>query len=399
MPLVKSLFCIKGYDNGRRYLAISLACYLLFLMLSSVLAKAPVLLILLLVIASPVILASSMRRIHDAGLATPLAGIPLMVYWLAVFAITYVEHGAIWLLLIVSLLVTLGLALLKDPRQRGPSQYVMGYSGPIAIQSSESVAPQNFERIEPTLAGHHHEDVQDKAQIENNAKTEERAPVADLFQSVESETPLAAERPHSPQKQFERESHRGYSRSHKGSGWEAALQKWLQENRRIALVALSILSIIIVGIIGFSLLPEDTEKNLDKGTQSKPLPVARERLNKVEMPDNFWVMHDQYDALTIAWQGELKDDGFLWSALTAEGDNSCVEIIFSRQVRFRALQVSVKNGGDYYADFSPVDSKELIEAIAKLSQFKLCGYEFSLKGTQAKLMVNKKYSDYLMSDE
>ncbi|MCW9017762.1 MAG: hypothetical protein OQJ89_12400, partial [Kangiellaceae bacterium] len=63
------------------------------------------------------------------------------------------------------------------------------------------------------------------------------------------------------------------------------------------------------------------------------------------------------------------------------------------------IKVTSKNRGDYYADFSPVDTKALIEAIAKRDRFKLCGYEFSLKGTQAKLMVKKKYAEYLVGSD
>ena len=42
-------------------------------------------------------------------------------------------------------------------------------------------------------------------------------------------------------------------------------------------------------------------------------------------------MLDQNDALTIAWQGDLLEDGELWSAITGKGDADCLNLRFSRQ--------------------------------------------------------------------
>ncbi|MCW9016639.1 MAG: hypothetical protein OQJ89_06735, partial [Kangiellaceae bacterium] len=127
MPLLKSLFCFKGYDIGRRFLAISGACYLLFLALSSVLAKAPVLLVLLLLVCSPIMLASAIRRIHHAGFATPLGVIPLLVFWFCVFGVTYIEHGSAWLLMLIAVIATFVFTTISNAKVRRNLDYVLGY--------------------------------------------------------------------------------------------------------------------------------------------------------------------------------------------------------------------------------------------------------------------------------
>ena len=160
MPLLKSLLCFKGYDNGRRFLLISLACYLIFIILSPLLERAVVLLIILLVVCTPIMLASSMRRIHDAGFATPLAGGSVAVYWLCVFGITFIDHGASWSLLILSFLITIAMTTISNARVRRNHSYHWGYSGPVDLAvTPEQPANQNFhhQRIEPTIAGAHGE--------------------------------------------------------------------------------------------------------------------------------------------------------------------------------------------------------------------------------------------------
>jgi len=82
---------------------------------------------------------------------------------------------------------------------------------------------------------------------------------------------------------------------------------------------------------------------------------------------------DEYDALTIGWQGDLTSDSKIWSAITAQGDQDCVEIKFSVRDEYRTMKVQVKNQGDYYADFSPVEPPKIIQSIALRDKFTLCG--------------------------
>jgi len=180
-----------------------------------------------------------------------------------------------------------------------------------------------------------------------------------------------------------------FNQTQQNTTWEHQLGDWFKNNQKVTLLVSSIIIVVVISLISLSVFDETPE--LVKGVTEQPLiEQQKKRNNKIEMPDSFWVMLDQYDALTIGWQGDYRKDGEIWSAITAQGDKDCFEINFTIRDQYRAMKVTVKNQGDYYADFSPIDTKRLIQSIANRDKFKLCGYEFSLKGTQAKLRNNKK---------
>ncbi len=364
MPLLQSLFCFKGYDNGRRFLIINIACYLLFILLSSALAKAPVLLALLVLICTPILLTSAIRRAHDANFGQWLSILPIMVFLLNLFGITYIEHIAAWGLLILAIFVTAGFGLFSQPGIKRNFQYTFGYFGPIDFAGNKSQSFKDFQRIEPTLAAQQNEKQTHGDDLFFNQPLWQQASV------------------HQPQ------SNQNIEASH--------LSNWISQNPK-ALIGAGITIVISIVFVGLLLTMSEPEQTTEE-TNNKPEIFIKERIAKISMPDNFWVMLDQNNALTIAWQGDVKQDGEVWSALTGLGDNTCVDVSFNRQLKFRAMQVEVKNNGDYYADFSPVDTKALVESIAKRSNFKLCGYEFSLKGTQARLMTNNKYRGFLIEE-
>ena len=84
--------------------------------------------------------------------------------------------------------------------------------------------------------------------------------------------------------------------------------------------------------------------------------------------------------------------------LSGSGDKSCQTISFNKGEAIRPIGVLVDNGSDYFASFSPLDSKELIQALAFRGNFSLCGYNFSLKGSQAVLGKNSQYAPFLEKD-
>lgn len=387
MPLLKSLICIQGMDNGRRFLVINVCVYLLFLIIKPVLAKSVVLLLVFLVLSCPVMVASAIRRSYDSGFAKTLSAIPVTIFLLTVFGITFIEHGASYFLLILSVLATLAGTTISNAKVRRNQDYVMGYAGPIDIVESADtqVDAAGFERIEPTIV---------------------------IGQSTNEVNPTTVKDEHSPQLEaelthFETDQQvflqsqqatnaRSSTTEKKGQDWEQVLHQWFTQNRQLSLYMISAIVLITLTGIGWSLFNNEEEKTKTVAEQA-PVNVAKERLNKLEMPDNYWLMMDKNDALTIAWQGDIKPDGELWSLVTAKGDKDCTNIRFENGSKVRSVLVTIKNEGDYYADFSPLDTAFLIEAIAKRSRFTLCGVDFSLKGTQAKLMSNRKYASYLES--
>jgi len=372
VPLLKSLFCLKGHDNGRRFLIVSLVCYLLLILLSSVLSKALILVIMLLMISTPILATSAMRRIHDAGFATPFAVIPVAIYWLNLFGISYIEHGSRWALLALAVVVTMAMATISNARIRRNHNYHFGYHGPVNLNGTDEI-PVQLNRIEPTIAG------QKTANINPEISTS-----SDHLSTNENNRTTGTNNQRPPT-----------------NHWEQQLGKWFINNRKLSSIIISVFLLVSFMI---ALLPLFDDEHIDipeKETQKTNMAKQKIRLNKIEMPDQFWVMLDQNDALTIGWEGDIKtesdldEDNSYWSAYTGKGDKTCVDLHFSLGDEIKTLLVTVKNGGDYYADFSPVDTEIIVKSIADKDRFKLCGYEFVLKGTRSLLRKNSKYSKYL----
>jgi len=293
-----------------------------------------------------------------------LAALPPLTFWLCVIGITYLDNAASWLLLILALIITVATTTISNARIRHKHEYVFGYSGPIDINSPSSKTPAHHfhqDRIEPTLAAN--QSAENTVQKNN----------ASHFDKMTKPKP---------------------SSTGQIPGWEHAIGQWFVENKKISLLFALLITATVIILVLLSLFDDNSTVAEPQPEQKIITEAAKERRNKIEMPDSFGVMLDEYDALTIGWQGDLTSDSKIWSAITAQGDQDCVEIKFSVRDEYRTMKVQVKNQGDYYADFSPVEPPKIIQSIALRDKFTLCGYEFSLKGTQAKLMNNKKYSGY-----
>lgn len=373
MPLLKSLVCLKGYDNGRRFLIISVVCYLLLIILAPILSKAAILLVVLILVTTPILATSSTRRIRDAGFPSAVAAVPLIVYWLNLFGISYLEHGSRWALLLLAAIATIAMATISNARVRHNHHYKMGYDGPVNL-TTEVHLTVNRDRIEPTIAG--------QKNAEGHADIAHASHQDSIDQGFQ---PVGANIEHASQ-----------------NSWEHQLGLWFKSNKKISFIGFFAIVIFALLIIT---LPSFEDEPVVKTAEDQPIiETVKARLNKLEMPDQFWVMLDENDSLTIGWEGDTKTDaelaknGIYWSAATGKGDLDCVDLHFSLGENIRTLLVTVKNGGDYYADFSPVDTKLIVESIANKDRFKLCGYEFILNGTRDILRSDKKYWQYLKID-
>lgn len=370
VPFLKSLICIEGHDNGRRFLAISAVCYLLLLAFLPIYARAGILVFMLLIVTTPILLASSIRRLHDASFMTLLAVIPVTIFWINVFALTYIDHSTKWTLLLVGIISTLVISTISNIRVRHEHQYQLGYHGP--VNSNESNHKNNFDRVEPTLATNVFESLK-QSDLEDH-----------LLDS-------------NPNKKSKIPSQNKDSLSETNHTFKEQFTHWFKLNKNLSLAGLAI-SLLLVIIILFN--PNDVDDEdlikLEKNTQQQSAEnISKKRLHKLEMPDSFWLMLDQNNALTIGWEGDFKKDGSYWSSTTGIGDKTCTELHFSLGDNIRTIEVTIKASEDYYADFSPVDTKLIIKSIADKDRFKLCGYEFVLKGTRSLLRKHEFYREYL----
>jgi len=371
VPLLKSLFCLKGHDNGRRFLIISLVCYFLLIITNSILNQAAILIVLLLAMTTPTLLASTIRRIHDAGFATPLAAIPVVVYWMSLFGITYLEHGSRWTFLVLATITTLAMATISNAKIRRNNSYQMGYHGPVNLQTTDDKESLH-NRIEPTIAG--------------QKNTAASSGISQMSEQSSFNENIRADTLHQSPTQ---------------DSWEQQLGKWFVDNRQISIIAISVVLLITLVIAILPVFKDDEIKEVKIGLVQTNEQKQKVRLNKIEMPDQFWIMLDENDSLTIGWEGDIQtrsdlgENNSYWSAYTGKGDKTCVDLHFSLGADIKTLLVTVKNGGNYYADFSPTDTPVIVRSIANKDRFKLCGYEFVLKGTRSLLRKNGQYKQFL----
>jgi hypothetical protein len=340
------------------------------IVLAPFLSKLAILVILLFAVTTPLLALAAMRRIHDAGFATPLAGIPIVVYWLIFFSLVFIDANSKWTLLILGALVTVAFSALKNSKVRRNHHYDYGYSGPVALKQKQQPNIVN-ERIEPTIAAPGQYSQGTSEQLANGSTEQSHRTSADQFESSQQSSAEA-------------------------QNWQVQFSDWITNNQTMAIAVTALITVLIFISV---MMSGEAEEEKEIAKKVEPIIVETQRLNKLEMPDQFWVMHDQNDAITIGWEGSLvsgEPSGFeYWSAATAIGDRDCISLSFTLGENIRTLDVTVKNRGDYYARFSPVDSEVIIKSIANKDRFKLCGYEFKLNGTRAILTRNSKYSGYL----
>jgi len=179
-------------------------------------------------------------------------------------------------------------------------------------------------------------------------------------------------------------------------------------NRKFQIGVLASVTIIIIAVFINSLLSSISQQTDNTSTAEMVEPKLGAEMASINifaskdhllpMPDNFNLYISTYQGIIIHWQADQVSNGELWSQLTASGDKSCKSLQFNKGAPLRPLTVLVENGSDYFASFSPLDSKELIKALAFRGKFSLCGYSFSLKGTQAVLGKHPQYAVYLEQD-
>ncbi len=129
------------------------------------------------------------------------------------------------------------------------------------------------------------------------------------------------------------------------------------------------------------------QDNISAGLQSTSHTVA--------FPDNFSLMTTAYQGLVINWQGENSEETVLWDIRRATGNESCRYMQFNSQQNYQTLSVFNNEMKGYLAYFSPLDSERIIKSLARKNTFTLCGYEFSLKGSQALLGKHAFYNNFL----
>jgi uncharacterized membrane protein YhaH (DUF805 family) len=373
VPFLQAVFCLKGFDNRSRFFATSIITLLSFVFFTAIFSVYLVVNFAILFIFTAILSCSTKRRLHDAKLNKNWQTVPGVLFLLSGGLSLLIENSTSYYLLILPALSTALLLTYPSKNENSKGKYILGYRGPVDLsiyQQDVIVKKAHNQRIEPTLVA----DGTSEQLYINEA-------VAESPFTLHSET----------------------DRKQADIG-ELIRLKFLN-NRKFQLGVLAstmiiIIAVLINGLISSLAQPNDNENiaetiepKLTTEIASKNIFASKDHL--LAMPDNFNLYQSTYKGIIIHWQADQVNNGELWSQLTARGDESCQSLKFNKGEPLRPLTVLVENGSDYFASFSPLDSRELIKALAFRGKFSLCGYTFSLKGTQAVLGKHIKYAPFL----
>ncbi|MCS6179427.1 hypothetical protein [Shewanella baltica] len=137
----------------------------------------------------------------------------------------------------------------------------------------------------------------------------------------------------------------------------------------------------------------ETGDGSDVVTVNAIAPYAGERVT-LALPDGFSVALED-DILIMRWLGEKGKAQNLWSLATAKGDKTCSLLSFNNGTDYRPVTVDLKADSATEARFTPLDTQAIIVDLARRGSISLCGYKFSLKGSQAILEQNRTFGDYI----
>jgi uncharacterized membrane protein YhaH (DUF805 family) len=375
VQFLKSLFCLQGFDNRPRFFAIFSAVHVLFIMLASAFIGNYLISITILLLFSVVLALTSLRRLHDAKLNKNWLLAPSLVFLIIAFIVVFSEQSSSYYLLIIPALCS---ALLLTYPSTNKLNFILGYSGPVDMNKYQQETHQGKHtrfRIEPTLVNENSEG------FDNNV------------QSVMQSQNIGAESVYQNHEPVSKQADIG-----------EMIRLTLLSNKKAQLILAAIVGLTLIGVASswvVKYLNSDNETGLENTVNQQASTASKNisRSNPLSMPDNYTLYLSEHQGISINWQADEVATAVLWSQLTTQGDESCKEISFNKGEPIRTLSVHVESADglntNYFANFSPLDSKTLIQALAFRGNFSLCGYNFSLKGSQAALGGNPQYSQWV----
>ncbi|ASP49179.1 hypothetical protein [Cognaticolwellia beringensis] len=372
MQLIKSLFCWHGFDNRPRFTVINFSIVLAFIMLNESFTDFKVGTISILLLCSSISLATARRRLNDAKFHSNLLLAPAGSFLVTGLIIIFTGlTSAYWLLLIPFFFALL---LLTYPG-KNQNSYILGYNGPVNLsdfQQEQKTSAQNSKRVEPTMNG-----------INVNQPSVFKSQPTSFTDNVEHVTSTNAANQVSANAQHKLEL---------GESIRLALF-----NTKYARITVSVFSLLLVLALALPFMfssPTPITPENEKISEASEAKAKASFQHKLTLQDNFSIMIAAENAIVIHWPANVLDNQDTWTLGTAQGDKSCQEIAFNKEAAIRTYRVSAIDSG-FYAYFSPLDTKALIKNIAFKNNFSLCGYSFSLKGSQATLGKSAFYANLI----
>jgi len=388
VQLLRSLFCTNGFDNRVRFLTISGALYLVFIMLASAFTSQIILSVIIMAVFGIILALTTLRRLHDALLNKNWLFAPTLSFLLVAMTIIFSQQHSSYYLLFIPALCSATLLTYASKMATSEQVYTLGYIGPVDMseyQQSTHLGKSAKFRIEPSLVA----DV--SVDLEQNQHQ----------QTVTTEY-LAN---HTQQNSQNFAQHLAQASNSQADIGEQIRLNFLA-NKKAQIILLSLLGVTLAVIVASMAISFFSSTFAHEQAEVIPpqqvgfsLSQYQQRAHPLAMPDNFTLFLSPHQGLIINWQADEVNEGLLWSQVSSKGDQSCQQITFNKgnAVRTLAVEVSSQQGvnTDYYASFSPLDSQVLIQALAFKNSFLLCGYKFSLKGSQAALGKHERYANLI----
>lgn len=349
----KSLLCVRGRDNRLRFSVISGSLYLVSLLGFVLIGSGGGNLILSLLLA-PILGLSALRRVHDTERQPWLAALVLLPFIFFSLSLANESVMASLFSIVIGLALTLFLALKTSPKSA--RFYHQGYFGPLA----SAQRGQSRSRVEPTLDG--------AASGSEDVNVDGEGDVESSYQQAESTR-----------------------RPEEGVTLELWLI-WAKQNQKLLLGVVGTCLLLMVLTSIWSML--SSSEDAPEQALIEDVPQESVARSEVRLPDGFsLLLEDQL--LIMRWLGEADEPGVIWSLATAKGDNSCAELVFNNGSQYRPVIVELLADTSIEARFTPLDTAAIINDIALRGSIKLCGYNFSLKGSQSALAKSGAFVPYL----
>ena len=411
---LNTLWCYQGRDNAYRFMAITLASFGILPLVSLIFPQS-VLILCVTLLSSVVMGLSTVRRLIDA--AKPL-------YWVLIPLLPHVLFGLscywFWPLGVIIGIGLLGVAcstfISFFPAKDTQVKYVEGYFG--AKAQPQAILGRARKRHEPQVFGQNVNDTAKSASQQPSIAVDSVPSEVNVSafndleghnKGIRAESLISEPFITANDKTNEPSLAKSWQASHRfdvdhdaldtGSVTEL-VKSWLNRAKehhvpllwaaKIAGVLL-ISGLIVWGLVSLTGGESDTDENV---TASQPQVEPQVDRISAKLPDGFWIVM-QNDIFILRWLGDTGEAQNIWRLDTAKGDKACSELVFNDGSQYRPITVDLLNDEATEARFSPLDNKSIINHIAMRGSFKLCGYDFSLKGSQATLMQHQVFADYL----
>ena len=300
------------------------------------------------VVGAPLLFMTGIRRCRDANKPQWMGALTQVPWWLLAIMVSFSVSATWWLAIV--LIGIIGSMLLAIFPSRSVGRFESGYQGPAM---ASQVKNKTSVRVEPSLDGAVDHTVDEPITTSGS----DEPSIGAQLQEVIEEAPLNR-------------------------------KQWL-------FAGVGVLSLVVIGLLVSLLFSGESEPEAQVVDKPQPEVVTVPK-ETVAFRDGF-KLSLQGEKLSMSWLGDDGNSEMLWDLADAKGDRSCRELRFNNGTTYRPMTVErlADQNNSTQAEFTPLDTKAIIKDIARRGKVSLCGYTFSLKGSQADMSKNRAFRAYI----